>query len=488
MANCKVIAIANQKGGTGKTTTTVNLGIGLAREGKKVLLVDADPQGDLTTSLGWPEQDNLSVTLATQLEGIVADREMDSHAGILHHEEGVDLIPSNIELAGLEVMLVNAMSRELTLKNYLNEVKNGYDYVLIDCMPSLGMLTINALAASDSVIVPVQAQYLPAKGMTQLMKTIGKVQRQINPALKVDGVLLTLADMRTNLARVTAESIRQNYGRMVKVYQTVIPVGVKAAEKKIREMEEEAVRQALSEQAQGPGIEIEKLRLNFDTLLKTLSVSVSDLARFLSYDPSYLSRIRKGQRKLSDPQKFTADAFLKLDAKTEGTRRSILSSLPLYTADDELVFQVLRDNRVSEKNQIRIMEHIAFQRELTEEILSHDSIFEAYPNFSKDEFAQYPMTLSLAGAFYEEDIVYTYEQYREHLEMMKRFSQMHKNYHIEENKSPAFRHIQILIHERSWVIVSKEKTPAIHFVIRHPKMREAMENITMPIVEGEEYK
>ncbi len=261
-----------------------------------------------------------------------------------------------------------------------------------------------------------------------------------------------------------------------------------AAEKKIREMEEEAVRQALSEQAQGPGIEIEKLRLNFDTLLKTLSVSVSDLARFLSYDPSYLSRIRKGQRKLSDPQKFTADAFLKLDAKTEGTRRSILSSLPLYTADDELVFQVLRDNRVSEKNQIRIMEHIAFQRELTEEILSHDSIFEAYPNFSKDEFAQYPMTLSLAGAFYEEDIVYTYEQYREHLEMMKRFSQMHKNYHIEENKSPAFRHIQILIHEGSWAIVSKEKTPAIHFVIRHPKMREAMENITMPIVEGEEYK
>lgn len=229
-SRCKVIALANQKGGTAKTTTTVNLGIGLANQGHKVLLVDADPQGDLTTALGWTDADNLSITLATQMEKTIRDEPFAYNEGILHHNEGVDLIPTNIELSGMEMTLVNVMSRESTMKSYLSELKKDYDYILIDCMPSLGMLTINALAAADSVIIPVQAHYLPLKGMTQLMRTITKVQRQINPNLKVDGVLLTLADMRTNLARATSDSLKQNYGRFIKVYQTVIPVSVKAAE------------------------------------------------------------------------------------------------------------------------------------------------------------------------------------------------------------------------------------------------------------------
>lgn len=230
MTRCKVIAIANQKGGTGKTTTAVNLGTGLSRAGKKVLLVDTDPQGDLTTFLGWTDPDNLPISLSTQMERVIRDIPVEAREGILSHEEGVDIVPSNIELAGMEMMLVTTMNREYIMKEYLAPLRKDYDYILIDCTPSLGMLTINALAASDSVIIPVQAHYLPLKGMTQLLRTIGKVQKQINPQLKVEGALLTLADMRTNLARVTAENLKQNYGRAIKVYQTVIPVGVKAAE------------------------------------------------------------------------------------------------------------------------------------------------------------------------------------------------------------------------------------------------------------------
>ena len=225
-----VTAVVNQKGGTGKTTTCENLGIGLAMEGKKVLLVDTDPQASLTISLGYPMPDSISPTLSDLMKKIVSDQPIESGEGILRHPEGVDLVPANIELAGMEVSLVNVMSRESVLKQYLDSVKKEYDFILLDCMPSLGMLTINALAAADNVIIPVQAQYLPAKGLEQLLQTVNKVKRQINPKLRIEGILLTMVDGRTNYAKDISALIRENYGGKLKVYQTDIPRSVRAEE------------------------------------------------------------------------------------------------------------------------------------------------------------------------------------------------------------------------------------------------------------------
>lgn len=224
----KTIALANQKGGVGKTTTAASLGIGLSRQGKKVLLIDADAQGNLTQMLGWPQPDELSPTLADLMGKIIMDQPISPGEGVLKHRDGIHLVPANIELSAMEVTLVNTMSRETVLRQYLSTVQDQYDYAIIDCMPSLGMLTINALTAADSVIIPVQADYLPARGLEQLLKTVARVKRQLNPRLEVEGILLTMVDNRTVFSREMCQKVRQTYGTRVLMHE--IPRSIRAAE------------------------------------------------------------------------------------------------------------------------------------------------------------------------------------------------------------------------------------------------------------------
>lgn len=226
---CKVIAIANQKGGVGKTTTAVNLGAGLALKGKRVLVIDSDSQGSLTASLGF-EPDKMDNTLSDVMEAVINEEEIPDGFGIRSHDEGVDLMPANIELSGIEVTLFSVMSREFVLKSYVDQVRGNYDYILIDCMPSLGMLTINALACSDSVLIPVQASYLPVKGLEQLIRTIFKVRRQINPRLQIEGILLTMLDARTNYAKEIISLLGETYGNKVRIFESRIPHSVRASE------------------------------------------------------------------------------------------------------------------------------------------------------------------------------------------------------------------------------------------------------------------
>lgn len=228
--HARTIALANQKGGVAKTTTAINLGVGLAQEGFKVLVADCDPQASLTNALGIRNPDKLTNTLSEAMMAEMNDEAIPEEYGICQHEEGIDLFPANITLSGVELNLFNAMSREVILRNVLERVRNRYDYILLDCMPSLGLMTINALTAADRVIIPSQPSYLSSKGINLLLSTIAKVKRQINPKLCIDGILFTMVDRRTNNAKDIITSLRSAVGESIHVFETEIPRSVRAAE------------------------------------------------------------------------------------------------------------------------------------------------------------------------------------------------------------------------------------------------------------------
>ncbi len=225
----KIIACVNQKGGVGKTTVTINLGVGLAMAGKKVLLIDFDPQGSMTDCMGFEDPDSMDTTIATELIDAINDESKEIGHGIIHHPEGVDVLPSNIELSGLEVSLVNVMCRELVLKNYLEKLKPLYDYIIIDCMPSLGLLTVNVLAAANSVIIPVKAEKPSLRGLQQLLRTIGKVRKNMNPNLQIEGIVPNMVDCRTNYNKDIVLMLMEAYGGPIKIYDS-IPQSVRMAE------------------------------------------------------------------------------------------------------------------------------------------------------------------------------------------------------------------------------------------------------------------
>lgn len=225
----KIIAIANQKGGVGKTTTCLNLGIGLAKEGKRVLLIDADAQGNLTSALGITQPDDLEHSLATLILDVIEEKEPKVPKTLCHHKEGVDFLPGNVLLASLEISLVNAISRETVIKRMLDPISESYDYILIDCQPSLGILTVNALVAADSVLIPVQAHYFSMQGLQELFKTIGKARRTLNRNLQIEGILFTFMQ-KTRFNSEIVQAITSAYEEQIPFFTQKIPQSIRAAE------------------------------------------------------------------------------------------------------------------------------------------------------------------------------------------------------------------------------------------------------------------
>ena len=220
----RVISVANQKGGVGKTTTSVNLSASLAVAEQKTLLIDIDPQGNATSGLGVPREKisgkSIYHALINQvnLKDLILDTELDF----------LKIVPSDLDLIGAEIELVPFSDRELRLKQALQELKNGFDYLIVDCPPSLGLLTVNSLTASDSVLIPLQCEYYPMEGLSQLIKTIRLIKENLNPELKIEGILLTMVDRRNNLSHQVTEEVRRHFSELV--FNTVIPRNVRLSE------------------------------------------------------------------------------------------------------------------------------------------------------------------------------------------------------------------------------------------------------------------